>query len=50
MKKLIIKFLQDGRGFREIKALRKELREREKKVLKEILSNAQVILGKILFI
>jgi len=40
-----VKKKKEGRGFREIKALRKELKERERKVLKEILSNAQVILG-----
>ena len=33
------------RGFREIKALRKELKERERKVLKEILMQAEVVLG-----
>ena len=38
----------EGRGFREIKVLRKELKERERKVLKEILVNAQVVLGKLL--
>ncbi len=37
----------EGRGFREIKVLRKELKERERKVLKEILVNAQVVLGKL---
>eukprot|EP00088_Acartia_fossae_P006397 TRINITY_DN12950_c0_g1_i6.p1 TRINITY_DN12950_c0_g1~~TRINITY_DN12950_c0_g1_i6.p1 ORF type:complete len:989 (-),score=212.71 TRINITY_DN12950_c0_g1_i6:60-3026(-) len=40
-----VKKKKEGRGFREIKSLRKELREREKKVLKEILGNAQIILG-----
>ena len=34
------------RDFKEIKTLKKELREREKKVLKEILANADVVLGK----
>ena len=40
----------EGRGFREIKVLRKELKERERKVLKEILANAQVVLGKLFLI
>ena len=44
---LALLVFQDGRGFREIKALRKELKERERKVMKEILSNAQVILGEL---
>jgi len=33
------------RGFREIKTLRKELKERERKVLKEILASADIVLG-----
>ena len=33
------------RSFREIKPLKKELREREKKILKEILASADVVLG-----
>ena len=33
------------KDYREIKSLRKELKEREGKVLKEILKNADIVLG-----